>query len=310
MDRRDFLKATAAAGVGLALGLTNGKTSLLPVDASSSALAAENPTLPADLAAVRNGEPGDMFDAGIAALGGMKRFVKPGQTVVLKPNVSWESSPQLSGNTNPDLIARIIRRCREAGASRVTVVDHTIENGRRCYELSGIGEASRLEGATVAPAEAERYYQSQRVDGKSLQQAAVHEAILEADVFINIPVLKHHGGAGMTAAIKNLMGAVWDRRHYHANDLHQCIADFLNVRRPDLNVVDCYRILTQHGPRGGATADVKMPKMQLLSTDIVAVDIAAARLLERDPARHIQLAHEAGHGQIDPTKLRAQRITL
>lgn len=310
MDRRDFLKATAAAGLGLALGFSNSKTRSPSGFSSTSAFAAENPNTPADLAAVRNGEPGDMFDAGIAALGGMQRFVKPGQTVVLKPNVSWESSPQLSGNTNPELMARIIKRCHEAGAKKVTVVDHTIENGRRCYELSGIGEASRMEGATVAPAEAERYYQLQRVGGKSLQQAAIHEAILEADVFINIPILKHHGGAGMTAAIKNLMGAVWDRRYYHANDLHQCIADFLNVRRPDLNVVDCYRILTQHGPRGGSAADVKMPKMQLLSTDIVAVDIAAARLLDRDPARHIQLAFEAGHGQIDPAKLTARRITL
>lgn len=312
MERRDFLKAAAVAGLGLAFG-AGSKTDLSNGGFGSRALAADAQQGVPDMVAVRNGEPANMFDRGIAAMGGMGRFVGRGQRVVVKPNVSWESTPEYAGNTNPELLARVIRHCLDAGASRVVVVDHTIENGQRCYEASGIGAASRDSGATIAPAEAERYYHSTGVPGgKSLKNVKVHEAILEADVFINVPILKHHGGAGMTAAMKNLMGAVWDRRYYHANNMQQCIADFVPVRTPDLNVVDCYRVLTRNGPRGGSLNDVNLARMQLLSTDIVAVDAASARILGRDPAgtAHIRLAHQAGLGQIDPGQLVTRRVTL
>lgn len=310
MDRRDFLKACAATGLGLAFGMGSylpGKTGKKYREAM-----AEEAAGPADLVAVRNGEPAAMFDHGIAAMGGMQRFVRPGQTVVVKPNASWESPPEFGGNTNPHLVARIVGHALQAGAAKVIVFDHNIENGQRCYEVSGIAEAARSSGAQIAPAEAERYYQRQAVSGQSLKNVAVHEALLEADVFINVPVLKHHGGAGMTAAIKGLMGVVWDRRHYHGNNLNQCLADFLAVKRPELNVVDCYRVMTQHGPRGGSERDVRLLKMQLLSTDIVAVDAAASRLMGKTPDdyRYIPLAHAAGFGEIDANRLRSRRITL
>ncbi len=307
MNRRDFLKTAAVAGASLAFGIMPPAAAL-----KNRAQAGEIADSAADLVAVRNGQPGQMFDHGINAMGGMGRFVKPGQSVVIKPNVSWESVPELGGCTNPELVATVIKRCFDAGASRVTVVDHNIENGRRCYEVSGISSAATGAGATVAPAEAERYYAARPINGISLKNPAVHEAILEADVFINMPVLKHHGGAGMTAALKNLMGAVWDRRFYHGNNLHQCIADFLHVRKPDLNIVDCYRILTRHGPRGGSPQDVRLAKMQLLSTDIVAVDAASAKLMNATPESygHIMLAHAAGFGEIDPARLASKRITL
>lgn len=309
MERRDFLKAGAAAGLGLALGL--GAPNVVGRGKRRASAFAAEPAR-ADMVAVRNGEPGVMFDQGIAAMGGMGRFVKPGQTVAVKPNVSWESRPEFGGNTHPELVSRIIRHCLDAGAAKVIVFDHNIENGRRCYEASGIAAAAADAGAEIAPAEAERHYQSMDVDGRSLKNVAVHEAALGADVFINVPVLKHHGGAGMTAAIKGLMGAVWNRRYYHGNNLHQCLADFLAVRKPDLNVVDCYRVMTSHGPRGGSPEDVRLVKMQLLSTDIVAVDAAAARLMGREPGdcRYVTLAHEAGHGEIDAARLATRRITV
>jgi uncharacterized protein (DUF362 family) len=148
--------------------------------------------------------------------------------------------------------------------------------------------------------------------GKSLKEVKVHEAIMEADVFINIPVLKHHGGTGMTGAIKNLMGVVWDRMYYHGNNLNQCIADFLSVRRPDLNIIDAYRVVTRNGPYGGSLVDVTMGRMQLISTDIVAVDAAASGLLNGTPQRfgHIALAHQMGFGEIDPRKLITRRIEM
>ncbi|MDR1520401.1 MAG: DUF362 domain-containing protein, partial [Planctomycetota bacterium] len=217
-----------------------------------------------------------------------------------------------AGNTNPALVNRVIRHCLEAGAAKVYVVDHTIEFWRTCYDESGIGAAAAAAGAAVAPAEAERYYVKRSGGGKVLRSAQIHETALEADVFINIPILKHHGGAGITAGIKNLMGLVWDRRFYHANDLQQCIADFLAFRKPDLNIIDAYRILARNGPRSRHPTDVRLAKMQILSTDIVAGDASAARLMGSEPRRypHITIAAAMGFGELDPTKLPNRRISL
>lgn len=310
MNRRDFLRAAVSAGVGYALApviTTLGRSGGL-ANAHGAEMVGSLP----HMVAVRNGEPAAMFDMGIAAMGGMGRFVKKGQTVVLKPNASFEATPELASNTNPSLVLRVAQHCLEAGAARVTIVDHGFGNAQRIYSANGIGAASRQAGAIIAPAEAERYYHRMNAQGKSLKDVMVHETVMESDVFINIPVLKHHGGAGMSGAIKNLMGVVWDRMYYHRSNLHQCIADFLAIRKPNLNIVDAYRIITRNGPQGGSLSDVTTGRMQLLSTDIVAVDAASARLLRGTPERfaHIVMAHQMGFGEIDPAKLITQRIEM
>lgn len=306
MDRRDFLKSCVAAG--LCMGMS---TLSVPGAGRRRAEAAEAEGIP-DIVAVRNGEPDKMFDSGIAAMGGMGRFVKPGQTVVLKPNVSWDVPEDMAGNTNPTLLNRVIRHCFDAGAKQVVVFDNCIEYARRCYEVSGIEAAAKDAGAVIAPADTERYYQKYNVDGVTLKEALVHEAVFDADVFISIPILKHHGGAGMTGSIKNLMGAVWDRRTYHARGLSQCIADFLRVRKPDLTVMDAYRVLTGNGPRSRSPRDVRLAKMQIISTDAVAADASGARLLGREPDsyEHLRIAAAMGFGQLDPAKLASRRISL
>ncbi len=306
MDRRDFLKSCAAAGIGLGLGS-------LPLFSSRSgnAMAGEAGELP-DIVAVRNGEPEVMFDHGIAAMGGIGRFVRRGAKVSIKPNMSWDTPIEMAGNTNPALVHRLIAHCLEAGAASVTVFDHTIEHWQRAHESSGIAAATRDAGGIIAPAEAERVYPKVTVQGKTLKEANVHEAVLDCDVLISVPILKHHGGAGITAGMKNFMGAVWDRRFFHARGLQQCIADFLTIRKPDLTVIDAYRVLQNNGPRSRSRDDVRLLKMQILSTDVVAADASGARLLGHAPEdfAHIRIAHEMGFGQIDPGLLRARRISL
>jgi uncharacterized protein (DUF362 family) len=253
-----------------------------------------------------------MFDKGIAALGGMGRFVKPGQTVVVKPNISWDVTPELGANTPPELVALVIEHCLDAGAKRVYVMDHSIEYWERTLEISGIGAAVKASGGVYAPAEDEKYYQKVDVNGTSLKTAQIHESILESDVLIDVPVLKHHGGGGLSISMKNLMGCVWNRREYHSKGLQACIADFLRVRKPDLCVVDAYRVVTKHGPRGGTPDDVVEMKAQIIAPDIVAADAAAARMFGLDPSSigHIRFAAEAGFGQIDLTKVKIERLVL
>lgn len=165
----------------------------------------------------------------------------------------------------------------------------------------------------MVPANSESNYQHVEVkNGKKLKEAKVHELILSSDVFINVPVLKNHGGAGITAAMKNHMGIVWDRRYWHRTDLNQCIADFAAVRKPDLNVIDAYRVMTTRGPKGVSTDDVVLMKSLMITKDIVAADAASAKLFGTEPEKiaYIKLAQEAGLGIMDLTKLSINRIKM
>ncbi len=298
MDRRQFLGAAAFAGAALALGR--------PGRARG---AAGTP----DLVAVKNGDAAAMFDRGIQELGGMKAFVKKGQTVVVKPNIGWDVPPERAGNTNPALVARIVEQALAAGAKEVYVFDHSCDEDRRCYKPSGIEAAAKGAGAKVAPAYMEGAYQSVEVPkGETLVRAEVHELLLQADVFINVPILKQHSSSELTIGMKNHMGVVWDRGAWHRAGIHTCIAEFAAYRKPTLTVVDAYNVLKRNGPRGVSAADVVQMKAQLLAVDPVTADAAAAKLFGMEPkdVMYIASAAKAGVGRMDLEKLDIKRITL
>ncbi|MFH1135053.1 MAG: DUF362 domain-containing protein [Pseudomonadota bacterium] len=306
MKRRDFLRKTIGAGV--VIGSTAAFGGL-------AKLAAASPASPPayDLVAVKGGEPDVMFDQAIASLGGMEKFTPRGGKVVVKPNIGWDVAPERAGNTHPRLVARVVEHCLNAGAREVSVFDHTCEHWVQCYKNSGIEKAVKDAGGKIVSGDSEGYYQKVDVPrGLRLTEAKVHELLLEADAFINVPVLKHHSSSMVTIGLKNLMGVVWDRPYWHRNDLHQCIADFASYRRPDLTVVDAYNVMKQNGPRGVSAGDVVAMKTLLVSTDVVAADAAAAKLFGADPGdiRHIQLAARMNLGRIDLESLSIKRIKL
>ncbi len=303
MERRDFLKGAAAAVVSA------GILDRLPLGAAEPA---GNAVLP-DLVAVKGKDPAAMFDRAIAAAGGLKNFLKPGQKVVVKPNIGWNATPEEGADTNPALIGRIVKRVLEAGAAEAWVFDHTCDRDYlSCYRRSGIREAVESAGGKMLPGNRVRDYETVRNDkALRMKEARLHRAILDCDVFINVPVLKSHGGAKMTAAMKNLMGIVWDRRYMHRNDLNQCIADAVLFRRPTLNVVDAFLVMTKGGPTGRSkrTERVRMDSL-LLSRDIVAVDAAACKLLglPLDRVEYLARGEALGLGTVDLSKLRIERI--
>ena len=296
MDRRDFLKTVAVSGAAMTIQRS---------EAMEILTQAVNSTGKPDLVAVMGDEPELMFQRAIAELGGMKQFVKSGQKVVVKPNIGWDKVPELAGNTNPKLVAEIVKQCFAAGAKEVTVFDHTCDDWQKCYKNSGIESAAKAAGAKVMPAHLESYYRPVDLPkGKNMKKAKIHEAILNCDVWINVPILKNHGGANLTIAMKNHMGIVWDRGYFHQNDLQQCIADICTMQKKAvLNVVDAYRIMKTNGPRGRSASDV-------------VLDTAAAKFFNQvremplDKVGHLAKGEALKVGTMNLDKLNVRRIKL
>ncbi len=307
MSRREFCKKSMTAGAALYSASLFGWTDTLSAQETSAALP--------DLVAIKNGEPDVMFDQGIAAMGGMEKFVQKGQTVVVKPNIGWKRGPETAANTNPLLVKRIVEHCVNAGAKKVYVFDNTVYPARaaQCYKLSGIEDAAKAAGALVAPADHAKYYSEIEIpEAAVLKKVMVHELLLETDVLINVPVLKHHFASHLTIAMKNLMGVVLDRDYYHGRGLHECISDFCLYRKPDLNIVDAYQVTMANGPQRARPTDLALKKTLLLSQDIVAVDAAAAKIFGVEPQKvqHIQLGHDKKLGTMNLQDLNIQRIVL
>ena len=306
MRRRDFLKTSVSAGMAAGAALSLGEFNKL----MSSTPRAEK----YDLVAVMGGNPDAMFDLGIQEMGGMSAFVQKGQKVLIKPNIGWDVIPELAATTNPLLVKRIIEHCLKAGAKEVYVFDHTCDNWVNCYRNSGIAKAAESAGAKVVPGNSESYYrQIQIPGGVKLQSAKVHQLLLETDVFINVPVLKDHSSTRMTACLKNTMGLVWDRSYWHSNNLHQCIADYaLYEKKPALNVIDCYNVIIKHGPQGVSKEDQMLMKTQILTTDWVAGDAAAAKMLgvAVEKVEYIPIAHKMGLGNMNLESQNIKRIKM
>jgi uncharacterized protein (DUF362 family) len=303
MDRRSFLKTLVGSVAALGLSQTTGPLG------SRSALAQDFP----DLVAVKGTDVKLMYKLALESLGGLGRFVKSGQTVLIKPNMGWAIGPQMAANTSPELMTCLIENALALGAKKVSVFDNTCDNWRSAYSDSGLEQASKDAGAEVAPANQEKYFQTVAVPGAAhLKEISYHELYLEADVIINVPVLKHHGGAKMTAALKNLMGAVWDRWSMHRNGLDETIPEVFLYKKPALNIVEAQRVMLSGGPRGHRDSKYLAAQMLLASPDPVAVDSASAKIISEagisEPG-YIAQAAKIGVGVADLSSLNIQRLT-
>ncbi len=305
-NRREFLKK------GLALGIATGGAMLL--EDTNWLFANQSSLQKPDLVAIKNGEPVEMFGKAMELMGGMQHYVKKGQTVVVKPNIGFPKGPEMAANTNPQLVQSVVEHCYQAGAKKVFVFDHPVDdNCASTYKHSGIGAAVKDAGGIMVPGDEKRYFEWVKIPGgKTIVDVKVHKQILTSDVFINMPILKNHGWTTMTCAMKNLMGAVLDRETYHVYGLDQCIAEFCLFKKPDLNIVDAYRIMARNGPHGISKNDAVLAKTLLISEDIVAVDVAAAKILGVNPddVYYLKYAEELKIGTTDLQRLQIKKYIL
>ena len=310
MERRDFLKTTL---LGTLAGVLGGSATHSVEGQTVTGMSQKKP-----LVAVMGGEPVEMLNKALEALGGIEKYIKKGQKVVIKPNIAWDKTPEEAANTNPSLVAEVVKKCLAAGASQVVVFDHTCDNWKATYVRSGIEEAARKAGAKVVAADLESYYEEVTLPSAvKLKKTKIHKELIACDVWINMPILKNHGGAKMSVSMKNYMGIVYDREYFHSNDLQQCIADVCTwEKRPVLNIVDAYRIMFQNGPRGKSAGDTALVKSLIISPDIVAADTAAIKLFNQvktmsiDQVGHIGKGESMGLGTTDLQKLDVKQLKV
>jgi len=201
-----------------------------------------------------------MLDQALAALGGIEAFSRradgPGQT-----QHRLDAAPERGANTTPTCRPPGQLCPSTPGRSPSSIFDNPCDQWQRTYANSGIAQAAKDAGAIVVNGKDESLYREVEIPGGiKLKHAQVHSWCWTATFSSTSRCFKHHSGSLMTAAMKNLMGVIWDRGAYHRTDLHQTIADFLTFKQPTLNVLDAYHPMVRNGPRGISAADVvEMP---------------------------------------------------
>jgi uncharacterized protein (DUF362 family) len=236
------------------------------------------------MAVARGDEPEMLVSAALAALGGMERFVKPGDNVVVKPNICVAyHTYEYAATTNPWVVGALVNHCRDAGAARVLVMDYPFGGSvDQAYVRSGIQEQVLAAGGEMESFAFLKFLKTDLPEGVDLKSCHIYEDVLSADVIINVPIAKQHGLARLTLGMKNLMGVIRDRPEIHTN-LGQRLADLTSRLQPALTVVDAVRILTYGGPSGGDLNAVQKVDTVIASPDIVAADSYAASLFNLAP---------------------------
>jgi uncharacterized protein (DUF362 family) len=317
MSRREFLIFAGQAGALLAgAGVVRSMGQRPSEVSTASRRRLGNPDIVAvargDLLSKGEREAKAMMQACLKPLGGMKTFVKPGNRVVIKPNVGWMRTPEQAANTNPLLVGALVAICRDSGATEVVVFDHTCDTpAEMCFSMSGIAEAAGKAGARWESGHEQSGYRQVSLDrGKVLTTAEVHRLVLDADVLINMPIAKVHNATGLTLGMKNFMGVVWNRGDWHnSSSLDQCIADFTASYPATLTIIDAQRILLTNGPKGPGRTEDK--HTIVAGVDPVAVDAYGATLFGMNPANvlHIANADRVGAGKMDLKKVRIVKVS-
>jgi uncharacterized protein (DUF362 family) len=301
VDRRTFMRKSIHTALAMsAVG------SLPVIDLMSApALAAEMPPL-----AVRKGKDiQKLLEQVVSALGGIESFVKPGDIVVVKPNIGWDRAVELAANTHPQVIKALVLLCLEAGAKKIRIFDRTCNDERRCYTQSGIRavvEGIKSDRVSLEYMDRRAYQKLKIRGGVAFDQWEFYKPALEADRLINVPIAKHHSISKLTLGMKNLMGVIGGNRGRLHSNIAESLVDINSVIHSDLTVIDATRILVANGPQGGRLEDVRHTETLIASPDIVAADAYAATLFNFKPEEipTIVAAADRGLGVMDLKRVR------
>jgi len=300
--------AAGTAGLGFWLSEHNERPQpALVMNAKRSHAVAANSELP-EMAVIQGEDPAQLARHAIEELGGIRRFVSRADIVLIKPNIGWDRTPEQAANTNPAVIAEIVRQCWDAGAKRVIVTDVSCNEPRRCFQRSGIAEAARRVGAEIILPDPARF-KDVDLQGDVLRAWPVFDPFLNTDKIINIPIAKHHSLTGTTLGMKNWYGILGGPRHQLHQRIHESLVDLADFVRPTLTIIDCYRVLIRNGPTGGNLEDVVLKKTLVAGTDPVALDAYVAKAywnLDVSSLPYLQIAAQRGLGTYEFEKVRTR----
>ena len=270
-----------------------------------------------DIVDVSGSNPAKMVAAALAAFGGISKFVKKGDYVVIKPNAAFANPPAWGTTTHPDTVAAVARACLDAKAKQVLILEYPQAKGDKCLERCGLKAAmAALPTAKIKLLSGAGDFQKVDVKGGvALKSVEVAKAILSADVFINVPAAKAHYQAGVSFGLKNHMGLILDRQAFHtAMELHQAVADLGRGIVPHLTILDATRALLTNGPAG--PGDTSTPGRIVVGRKVTSVDaygLTVAKFNNKSmtpaDARHIEFAGKAGLGQIDVAKMKVKKVS-
>ena len=290
LDRREFLFRTGKAGVSIAVA---GAVSYLLYDGKGPSRrvgAGELVTLPdfsvphqagKTMSIVKGQDRIKTVDKAIELLGGIERFVKPGETVAIKPNVAFASPPMLGATANPELVAEVVRLCYTTGkAKKVIVTDNPINDPASCFTLSGIGKAASQAGAEVVMPRDNLFRYTTLAGGRLIRNWPIfYEPFKNIDKLIGIAPIKHHHRAGASMTMKNFYGLLGGRRNIFHQDINTIIAELAVMVRPSLVILDGTEVMMTNGPTGGSISDLRRANTLIASCDCVAADSLGCGLL-------------------------------
>ena len=310
LTRRRFLEQAGLAAVSTALlaaGCGRGE------EATGRRQAAAPKRQEAYLSVARGADPPRITEAALTALGGIDRFVRSGDDVIIKPNICVDYHTfEYAATTNPIVVATLVRLCLGAGARRVRVMDMPFGGTpESAYAISGIGDAAKAAGGMMEVMSPVKFVEMEIPEGKDITKWQVYRDLVDANVLINVPIAKHHNLGRLSLGGKNLLGGILQPNQIHRN-LGQRVADLVSLIRPTLTVVDAVRILMTHGPTGGSLNDVKQANTVAASHDIVAVDAWAATLFGLTGADigYVSAAANMGLGTMDLEGLKIEEISV
>lgn len=252
-----------------------------------------------------------LTEAAMEGLGGMGRFVSRGDVVWIKANIAWNRRPELAANTHPEVVRSLAEQAFAAGAKEVKIGDNSCQEARLCYETSGIAAVAREVGARMVLLDENRF-REMKIGGERLETWPVYPEIIESDLVINVPVVKHHSLSRASLCVKNYMGVIGGRRGTWHQDLPRCLADITAFMKPRLCVLDAVRALKNNGPTGGNPADVIHPRVVAAGTDPVALDAFGVELLGMplEAVTTVTYAARSGLGTTDYRSLGPVERTL
>lgn len=241
-------------------------------------------------------------------LGGIEKYVKPSQKVLLKPNILSGSPPEKAAATHPEVIRALIRQVKKAGGIPLVGDSPGFEAPRRAAQGSGILKVVEEEGATLVG-----FNQGKEVsfkEGIACKKMTIVIDVLSADVIVNVAKLKSHGYSGITAAVKNTFGCMPGlvKSQFHLkyplkNDFDMMLLDVFRMVKPTLNIVDA--VVAQEGEGGPITGAPRAMNLMIAGEDGVAVDSICAVLTGKQPRdfNFLKLAAQHQIGETDLNKI-------